>query len=90
MPNGRTNYDPYSIRQIGIYHKYLGSDESSVWLLLRPTTAIKERLRSLLLTTNNPMSVHIILLSSTVMYWDEYLEFLEKRLEGYVSRDTCC
>lgn len=95
MPNGRSNYDSYSIRQTGVYQEYVGPESGSVCLLLRPTSRVQERLKTYLTTGNNesagrgvpldPMYLHRILLITLGDHWDDYVEYLIKELDGHVS-----
>ena len=84
----RTGRDtwPWSVRKVGVYHRYEHATASSNWLILQPTTAIRRALRAV---SNTPMfrpfMVHSFLLRITSQTWKPYLQDLDDEIRKEVS-----
>lgn len=78
--NGREEGDPWSIRQMGIYHK---SDSScgDVFIILNPSFSLKQRLKHLREFGSRPSSkaLHTMILSCAMENWRFYITDLEGR-----------
>jgi hypothetical protein len=91
--NGRSIGDPWSVRQIGVYHKYDGTMQRSVWILIgaskRPQSIVEDSRRGGLLESEYSLSaalfLHAILLATTEDDWRTYLEDLGAELNLLVS-----
>ncbi|KAL0631044.1 hypothetical protein Q9L58_010100, partial [Maublancomyces gigas] len=73
---GRGN--PWSVRQTGVYHKFEIPTQNNTWIFLQPCTRFIERLEQLNGMDCN-FSVHLLLLSSSVGSWREYIDWLEEK-----------
>jgi hypothetical protein len=84
--HGREEGDPWSIRQMGIYHR---SDASSgdVFIVINPSAPLKKRLRHLqdFGSRPSPKALHTIVLSCAMENWKFYITSLEKRYLEMVS-----
>jgi hypothetical protein len=86
--NGRSMGDPWSVRQIGVYHKYYGIMRRSVWILVSASVTpqqIEEAARRAGVGDNDQMLstalvFHAILLETTLQDWREYLDCLHTQL----------
>ena len=90
-PNGRLKGDPYSLRQTGVYERNNGPQRQSMWIVLQPSQECRQSLEQFwqepscsTAIANNPMQMHVLLLSSATLYLDEYVEYLRLRLTPFV------
>lgn len=78
--HGREEGNPWSIRQMGIYHR---SDISSgdVFIIINPTTSLKQRLKQYrqIVSNTSTRALHTIILSCAMENWRFYITDLEKR-----------
>jgi hypothetical protein len=78
--NGREEGDPWSIRQMGIYHR---SDSScgDNFIIINPTAPFRQRLERARDFGSNlsPGSLHTMVLSCAMENWRLYITDLEKR-----------
>ena len=88
--NNRNRGDPFSIRQIGIGHKFHGPQDST-WIILQPDSEVLSRLELaideseyLSAQEEDPMSLHLIFLEYQSVNWNDYVEHLRETLEPLV------
>ncbi|KAI9775067.1 MAG: hypothetical protein M1839_001459 [Geoglossum umbratile] len=92
--NGRETGDPWSLRQSGVYQKVDAQTENSVWILLQPAESIRRRLRKNLeelgehTPDRDPFRYHILILSSSLRNWNEYIVDVNRELDGL--NDKAC
>jgi hypothetical protein len=86
--NNRARGDPWSLRQIGIYHNYDAEHQSSVWIILQPSVHIETHLINALqeiqrlgIPSEAQQYLHVFFFTSVEMNWKEYMESLRERLE---------
>lgn len=90
QPNGRLPpKDPWSLRQVGVYHRYSTADCRSFSILLHPesTAVAQTRLETIVEQSSNrqllqehPLNVHLIILSSYTNFWQAYIEQLARKV----------
>lgn len=88
--NNRDRGDPFSMRQMGVCHKSCGP-QSSAWIILQPSPEVSSQLELVFndagyaaANEEDPMSLHVVFLSSQRANWDDYLEHLRIDLEPLV------
>jgi len=82
--NGRNRGDPWSLRQMGVYHSYNAESQQSIWIILQPPSRILEGLRGSLKnlmvdsasSIHTSLSLHFQFLSLTGENLHSYLEHL--------------
>jgi len=78
--NGREEGNPWSIRQMGIYHR---SDSSTgdVFIIINPSFSLKQRLKHSreFGSRPSPKALHTMVLSCTMENWKFYITDLESR-----------
>jgi hypothetical protein len=91
--NGKSSpYDPWSFRQTGAHHKYSVKDNSHRVILLHPNdrAIAQSRLKGHAQScrkaalASHPLNVHLMVLSSYLINWQDYIESLAKELESIV------
>jgi hypothetical protein len=92
--NGKSSpHDPWSFRQTGAHHKHSVKDNSHRMILLHPNdrAIAQSRLKGHAQScrraalANHPLNVHLMVLSSYLINWQDYIESLAKELETIVS-----
>jgi hypothetical protein len=82
------------IRQIGIYQQYLKSTGKSIWVFLhcepdssgqKLVTSVLEDGQKCLSLQKHPIEIHLLLISSYLQKWREYMSFYETELLQKVS-----
>jgi hypothetical protein len=93
--HGRSDHtDPWSVRQYAVYERSRQSAKSSEFLLINHTASqsLSQRLKAIRNGTveapTSSTSVHLILVSSAIMQWSHYCNFLEEQLNQLVRRST--
>lgn len=90
--NGRGRGNPWSLRQTGVYQKYL-PNKRSAWLLLNYSSYISDRVRAAFgeessqieeLCEASPLSPHIFILSAAATNWRSYIERLRQKVRMFV------
>ena len=91
--NGRSDTNPWSLRQSCIYEKIRAADGRSSWILLQPSQSLRTRLRHLLstdaelaaLTSTDPLLIHAIIISVAIRNWHAYIGYLFQKLKSLVK-----
>lgn len=78
-------YDPWSIRQIGVHHKYIAARNQNVFVLLNPSSSLVKRIDSLLPDTEM-LNLHRLILCAVTERWIQYLGYLEIICKDIVGR----
>lgn len=93
-PSGRPSpRDPWSFRQTGVEHLYDSSNDRNLIVLLHPNdrAAAQGRLEELADSQHrfnliaHPLHAHLVIMSSYLKHWQEYLECLAKSVLDIVS-----
>jgi Mg2+ and Co2+ transporter CorA len=94
-PSGRVApRDPWSYRQTGIAHKYESETNSNLIVMLNPkeSSAAQSRLEKHANSpkrerlAGHPLNVHLVILSSYLAHWQDYIESLAQALEEIQRR----
>src|SRR5277367_6248762 len=86
--HGRSDaYDPWSIRQIGVHHKFLAARNQNTFVLLNPSLGLIKRMDSLGYNTE-ALKLHRLILCTVTERWIQYLAYLELVCKDIVSRPT--
>jgi hypothetical protein len=80
----RAAYDPWSIRQIGVDHKYDAEKKTNTFVLVNPSNALIERINGLSPDTEM-LDVHRLILCAVTERWGQYLAYLESVCKDIVS-----
>lgn len=90
--NGRDScQNPWSIRQIGIYHKRNSQKDEDVFISLNPSDSFSGRLRAIHKDGNSSVKwegIHILALASTSRQWGAYFNEVDEKINELVS--VCC
>jgi len=74
---------------IGIYHQLNSQSLRSSWIFLEVRQSSYAQLlttaQSCLGQSGRSIEIHLILLASTEVQWEEYIEYLERQLSDFVS-----
>ncbi|QKX54773.1 uncharacterized protein TRUGW13939_01862 [Talaromyces rugulosus] len=76
--------NPWSIRQMGVYHKHDAKLGSHNFILINPPKHLKERLTSLLTNSEvNPswQDIHLVLFSSASRNWPSYVSWIDEQFQ---------
>lgn len=86
--NGRSRGDAWSLRQTGIYHSYDSKVGNSVWIILQPSTHIRNQFERAIGAINSMKPsgsgfalLHTFFLYSTERYWKDHLDALRKQFD---------
>lgn len=89
--NGRSQGDPWSSRQTGIYQQYCFKRRYSSWILLQVSEDMRRQLGTVLSHSSqdqnkneHPMFLHLMLISIAARDWHDYLEHLQAQLSSLV------
>jgi hypothetical protein len=87
--HGRDEPDePWSIRQIGIYHQHDSGKDIDTFIFLNPVMSLQERLKSAMRNCNqlpDRQDIHNLAFSHSNVGWRWYLSFWESKLNDLVS-----
>ncbi|KAI0020907.1 hypothetical protein F4780DRAFT_779130 [Xylariomycetidae sp. FL0641] len=78
--------DPWSLRQMAVYHKFNVLENRSCWVLIQPFAQCKPSFLSRSLKGGDekePHSLHAIFMSTALATWRWYLNDRRRLLEGY-------
>ncbi|KAI0968146.1 hypothetical protein F4678DRAFT_443418 [Xylaria arbuscula] len=86
--------DPWSLRQIGVYHRLHALTGTSVWVLIKPSPELKNRLPERLeaFSCNNSLRsirhalVHITILTFSLHDWRDYIATQRSRIEQFEGK----
>ncbi|OCK78124.1 hypothetical protein K432DRAFT_444833 [Lepidopterella palustris CBS 459.81] len=85
--NGRNRGDPWSLRQTGVYQQVTFDSRQSAWIFLQLSSSTRAALEKVLRSqpsspgeNDSPMTLHALLLGTTVDNWDEYIQNLSTQL----------
>jgi len=81
--------EPWSIRQLGVYHQHDADSGNDTFILLNPMGSFQERLRDVKLSLErhlSPRDIHHLALSHSVWQWRWYLTFWEEQLERLIAK----
>jgi Mg2+ and Co2+ transporter CorA len=92
--NHRNTGDPWSLRQTGVYQRFDTATNNSVWTLIKPSHYLQVRLRDKLHTlARRPqlrpvrhMLLHLVIVSSTLEGWAEYITTQQDVLERFENK----
>lgn len=84
--------DPWSFRQTGVYHKSSKANNVNKVLLIHPTdeSAAETKIEGLVSSshkaalTRHPLHIHLLILSSYLFHWQDYIESKADELEQIV------
>ena len=90
--NGRDRGDPWSLRQMGVYHGFDWRTHSSIWIVLQPSDYVLatfedtlQAMRALNLIQGGHHLLHLFFLSSLERKWKDYVESLRLNIEILVG-----
>ncbi|KAI0811762.1 hypothetical protein GGR55DRAFT_641679 [Xylaria sp. FL0064] len=91
--DGETN-DPWSLRQTGVYHQLNAQAGTSVWILIKPSMELKNRLpdRIKALWFNKDLRkvrhvlIHITILTFSLRGWRGYIATQQSKLEQFEGK----
>lgn len=91
--NGRSQGDPWSSRQAGIYQQVDLKTRKSVWVLIQPPRSTRKSLeealqsddRNFCSSSSNPMLLHATILLTTADNWEDYLKHLYSQVQVLVN-----
>lgn len=93
--NGRNRGDPWSLRQTGVYQQVTFDSRQSAWIFLQLSSSTRAALEKVLRSqpsspgeNDSPMTLHALLLGTTVDNWDEYIQNLSTQLRD-VDEKAC-
>jgi hypothetical protein len=78
--------DPWSIRQMGIYFQANKSLGQSTFILINASKRVQQRMKAGSETAFGAAEMHLLLLSTIMHGWREYLDYLEHRLDVVVRQ----
>jgi hypothetical protein len=92
--NGRTSGNPWSLRQTGVYQQTHLETGRSTWILLQPSSGLREHLRKLLLHsatretsfTIDPMQLHQLILYMGLNQFGDFIEDLQSEIMQLVRQ----
>jgi hypothetical protein len=92
-PNGKTPpRDPWSFRQTGVYHKSSAANSVNQVVILHPNSeaVVQTNLEACEHATNlvlakHPLNVHLMIVSTYLVHWQDYIESLASELEQLVG-----
>ena len=92
--NGRGTGDPWSLRQAGLYQQYHVQRDTSTWILLQPSESVQRRLLKSLknlaeqnTASADPFRYHILILTSSLRNWNEYILDLCRQVDDLVCSE---
>jgi hypothetical protein len=80
--------DPWSIRQMGIYFQANKSLGQNTFILINASKRVQQRMKAGSETAFGAAEMHLLMLSTIMHGWREYLDYLEHRLD-VVVRQRC-
>lgn len=85
--HGRDLKDPWSLRQLGIYHQTEKDGKTSRWIMIDLASNSAERLTNVeqQLSTGLAMGYMSSEIATSTATWTEYIEFLQAELTEFVS-----
>lgn len=89
--NGRSQGDPWSLRQTGVYQQFCFKRRCSVWILLQPSDDMRARLWKGLSSSQqeingeHPLLLHLPIFCTAARNWHDYVKHLQARLVELVS-----
>lgn len=88
--HGRSLNDPWSLRQMGVYHHLRNSLQTSGWILLNPADRTKSQVKEFFEPRSDRchLALHAKFLLSMACNWTEYIEYLGAELRKHVSDVT--
>ncbi|KAF2730345.1 hypothetical protein EJ04DRAFT_567846 [Polyplosphaeria fusca] len=88
--HGRENSEePWSIRQLGVYHRHDSGQETDTFIILNPMTSFQQRLKDAQIkhkTVPTWRDIHMLALSHATWQWRWYLSFWESQLNQLISK----
>ena len=77
---------PWSLRELGVYHKFDLETRRSRWIFIQTRQAANGILEHLQNNSGlNPLYLHVLLLRSMSMHWPEYIDYLDSKIEPLVG-----
>ncbi|KAI1178094.1 hypothetical protein F4777DRAFT_142287 [Nemania sp. FL0916] len=81
--HGRELVDPWSCRQMAIYHKFDLKTRISNWILIQPPKKLEKDLKEAVIRVDDhPMSLHLRCLVVGAVNWRDYLNYLSNELKN--------
>jgi len=97
--HNRSSKNPWSLRQVGVYHQITPQDGKSTWILLQPSEDAYEDVVShcenseLRSTKEEDVEasclLYLDLLDSLSLSWGDYIEYLWSEVENLVRSPGC-
>ena len=74
--------DPWSMRQIGVYHKQDSAHDRHTFIIINPSKPFQKRLKKVI-ASGRPQwqDIHNLLHSSVTSRWRKYVDYLDEELE---------
>lgn len=83
--NGRSEaFDPWSVRQVGLYHNYDAVLNNNLFVVVNPHKALVKMLEQQNAEID-PLEIHRLVLRSVTERWSQYLAHLETLCSEIVS-----
>ena len=77
--------DPWSMRQMGVYHKQHSVHGEHTFILINPSKPLQKRLKKIVAKgVPQWQDIHNLLQSSVTTEWRNYIDYLEGELERVV------
>jgi hypothetical protein len=88
--HGRDLKDPWSLRQVGVYHQTTAG-ETSRWVFIDLKSHAESYLNDLLSDSSEKpeVAIHALLAMHLCKNWADYVEYLANELGKYVSNFVC-
>ena len=78
----------WTMRQIGVYHRYSSAEDKCLWILLynRPNSMAQKRLETMIENRSGFRHIHLIILWAYFKNWRWYLNTLSNNLETIIGK----
>lgn len=80
--------DPWSIRQMGVYFQVNKPLAQTTFVLINASKRVQHRMKAMSVTAFGGAEMHLLLLSTSIDGWREYLDYLEHRLDAVVRHHS--
>ncbi|KAJ8124953.1 hypothetical protein O1611_g8688 [Lasiodiplodia mahajangana] len=92
--NGKTEGDPWSIRQTAVYHRYDASGDQSSWILVKPSAHLEEPIqaelegvsRHALSGESRAARLHVLFINFTLRNWPDYIAAQRTKVEQFEAK----
>ena len=80
--------DPWSLRQMAVYHKYYYRTHRSIWILIQPFQRCKDALWKAFSQARHsahPVDLHVLLIGVVLLDWRWYLNDRRQLIDQFVG-----